>query len=404
MCNSEVYVEDRFCNMMDSLIKPEVFCYFIATVLVLVSDSLPINNEMNLNLCDINLQKDTLSSIKCSVGRNQALDYRTIRLFTGAERRQFSVAINCTNGGSVALPWPMKAENVVDLNVTGCIIESFLTEMTVQHNIGDQLRTLLLVDVSMHIPLRDLYKVSSNPSKITTDADCGQLTLESITFRNIHFELEISPEDRRERGSRMLHFGGHHEKLNSHPELCVFSNLKYLEETASRVSGQYHLKLIPDHAVFPKLEVYNVSNNNLDHVPRELRNLHSKKFPLLKKIDLSHNALSTFEFEVLEKPTKSCSVKTVNLQNNRISSLPLRTVKALKQIGTVFVDLRKNPLQCSCKLSALRKYLQLQYKNTSDINQRKLVSDITCTAPKTAARKQRNISILDPNFDKHCAT
>ena len=389
--------------MTDFLIHTEASC-LIAVLFVLISEALPINNEIDLNLCDINLQKETISSIRCSVGKNQALDYRAIGVFTAVEKRQFSVGIACVDGGSVTLPWPMKAENVVELNVTGCIVDSFLTEMTVQHKIGDHLRTLLLSDVSINIPLRTLHYVSTNPSKITSDADCGQLSLESITFRNIHFELEIPAEDRHGGGNRMMHFGGHDDKLHHHPEVCVFSNLKYLEETASRVNGHYHLKLIPDHAVFPKLEVYSVSHNNLDHVPRDLRRLHSKKFPLLKELDLSHNALSSLEFEDLDKPkTKSCSVKTVNLQNNKISSLPLRTVKALKQIGTVFVDLRKNPLRCSCKMSALRKYLQLQYEKTSDINQRKQISDITCTTSKTLSRKQRNVRILDPNFNKHCA-
>ena len=391
---------------MDFLIQTEVSSCLLAILMLLVSDAMPVNNGIDLNLCNIDLQKETLSTIRCSVNKNQALDYKAIGLFTAAETRRFVVEITCVGGGAVSLPWPMKAKNVIELNVTGCIVEGFLSEMTIQHKIGDNLRKLMLSDVSINIPMRDLHYVSTNPGKITPDADCGQLSLESITFRNIHFDLEISPEDRHDGGYRMMHFGGHHDKPHHHPELCVFSNLKYLEETASRVNGHYHLKLIPDHAVFPKLEVYNVSHNNLDHVPRELRTLHSKKFPLLKELDLSHNALRSFEFEKSESTnTKSCSVKTLNLQHNKIASLPLKTVKALKQIGTVFVDLRKNPLRCSCKMSALRKYLQLQYENTSDIEQRKQISDITCTVKsKTTERKQRDIRILDPNFDKHCAT
>ena len=387
---------------MDNFAQTVVLAIQIWTMLVLVSDSASINNTENLKLCDIIIQKDKTSEIKCTVGQNQALDYRTIRNRVAKENKTFSVTINCNNGGLVGLPWPMKAENIVELSVTGCVIDDFLTEMTVEHTTADALKSLILSDVSIEIPLRDVYHLSLNPNKITRDADCGQLSLESITFRNIHFELEMLPEDRHGHGNEMLHYGGHHEKLHPHTINCVYSNLKYLEETASRVMGHYHLKLIPDHSEFPKLEVYNVSNNNLDHVPHELRQLVSKKFPLLKRIDLSNNALSAFEFIVPEKNSKAFSVKTVDLQNNRISTLPSKTVKKLKQIGTIFIDLRRNPLKCSCALSPLRKYLQLQYENANDVNQRKQVSDITCTRTAKMPGKQREVSLLDPNFDKHC--
>ena len=384
---------------MESLAQTVILAAQTLILFAVLSDSASINNTETLKLCDIIIHKDKTSEIKCMVGQNQALDYRTIRDRIVKENKKFSVSINCTSGGLVGLPWPMKAKNVVEITVIGCKIDGFLSEMTVQHTAADELRSLLLSDVSIEIPLSDLYHLSVHPDKITRDADCGQLTLESITFRNIHFQLEMTTEERQGRGNEMLHFGGHNDKLHPHTTTCVYSKLEYLEETASRVMGHYYLRLIPDHSEFPRLEVYNVSNNNLDHVPHELRHLVSKKFPLLKRIDLSNNALSAFEFVVPEKS----NVKMVDLQNNQISSLPPITVKKLKRIGTIFVDLRRNPLICSCTLSPLRRYLQLQYESAKDVKTRKQVSDITCKRPCVKHGKHRQLSLLDPNFDKHCA-
>ena len=387
---------------MEPLIHTVILSYFIHATIVLVCDAGPVYHTESLKLCEITLQKEKISKIDCIVGINEALDYRAIRNYAKKENTKFSVTINCAKGGLVALPWPMKGANIVELSVTGCTIDNFLTEMTVSTKVPDELKSLTLSDVSIEIPLRELYHLSLHPKDITRDADCGQLTLESIIFRNLHFELEVVPEDRQGHASKMLYHGGHHEEIHPNTATCIFSKLKYLEETASRVNGQYHLKLIPDHAEFPTLEVYNVSNNNLDHVPHELRQLVSKKFPLLKRIDLSNNMLSAFEFEVPVGSNKTCSVKTVDLQNNKIASLPLRTVKKLKQIGSIFIDLRQNPLKCSCRLSSLRKYLQLQYEKADSINQRKQVSDITCKRSTLKAGQRPEISLLDPNFDKNC--
>ena len=64
---------------MESLAQTVILAAQTLILFANLSDSASINNTETLKLCDIIIHKDKTSEIKCMVGQNQALDYRTIR-------------------------------------------------------------------------------------------------------------------------------------------------------------------------------------------------------------------------------------------------------------------------------------------------------------------------------------
>jgi hypothetical protein len=338
--------------------------------------------------------------MQCNVNNGQFLDYRDIRNWSGKENsKKYSVRINC-NGGTVYLPWPFKARNVVSLEIYNCKVLGFLSEMTTELNIADELKALILSGVSVEIPLRKMLQLGDRMNKVSRSADCGQLTLEKLVFKDIHYELKMTPEERD--GVKQNSFLGnmkHSHSQQTHP--CVYKSLKYLDESGSRKSGQYHLKLIPEYSRFPSLEVYNMSRNEVGHVPSAFRNLHSGKFPALRHIDFSNNFLRAFEFDLPTDP-KKCKLEIIDLHNNQIRSVSPVITHKLKDMGTILVDLRQNPMKCGCHLAIFKQYLGRLYRNTSDIEYKQILTDITCLTDSTRHGKRKNVSILKATFDKKC--
>ncbi|KAL4235018.1 hypothetical protein ACF0H5_006656 [Mactra antiquata] len=273
--------------------------------------------------------------------------------------------------------------------------------MTITQTIPDELRALILKNLSIELSISEMINLRNNINNVERNTDCGQMTLEKLVLNDIHYDLKMTPEERdsMQRGAFIGNSPGGHENQNL--KACVYNHLTYIDESGSRKNRQHYLKLIPEYSVFPVLEVYNMSNNDLDHIPEAFRNLHSGKFPSLRRIDFSHNLLDAFEFDFPNDP-RTCKLEEVNLSYNSIIHISPRVTRQLKAVGKIMVDLRENPLRCSCGMVLFRQYLEGLYRTTSDIEKRKRVSEITCHNRSVVNGKFSSISLLDESFDMKC--
>lgn len=384
---------------MEITVEQFRFLYFISVSLIL-STALPLEKLDRLSMCQIQRNATANNTVNCGVSKGQILDYRDIRAWSATEKDgKYSIKISC-DGGLIYLPWPFKARNILSLEVNKCTVLGFFSEMTLDLNIEDELKLLILSDITIEIPLSKIIQLRNDLGQVSRSTDCGQLTLEKLVFKGIHYDLKMSPEER-----DGVHFQQTTmENDRTHPipqQPCIYGNLKFLDESGSRKSGQYHLKLIPEYSQFPALEVYNMSGNEMDHVPETFRNLHSGKFPALRHIDFSNNFLRNFEFDFPSDP-KTCRLEIVDLHNNQINSISPETTHQLKTIGNILVDLRHNPLRCDCRLAPFRQYLEAQYRKASDVLKRQLVANITCNNGSILQGKLKEVTLLNASFDKKC--
>lgn len=353
-----------------------------------------------LAMCKLHIDKVKGSIVQCNVNKGQILDYKDLRSWSLTQQnRKYAVKITC-DGGFVYLPWPFKAMNVISLEVYKCNVLGFLSELTVKLNIPDELKTLVLSDISVEIPFQEMLHLRQRIDQVPKSTDCGQLTMEKLVLKRMHYDLIISPEERDGLRKANLADNAAHSSKN-HKEPCVYKHLKYVDESGSRKYGQYHLKLIPEYSKFPALEVYNMSGNDMDHVPSTFKHLHSGKFPALRHIDFSNNFLRKFEFDFPKDP-KECRLEIVDLHNNQISSVPSKVTQQLKNIGNIFVDLRNNPLRCSCNLAPFRQYLESQFHRTNDSEKRNIVTDTKCMNGSILKGKRNEISVMNAKFEKTC--
>ena len=374
--------------------------FYLVNTSVLLSIAAPSRTQ-GLSLCDTSYGNPGNNIVQCKLKKEHFLDYKSVRLWTEKEQGKYSVRITCTGGGTVFMPWPFNAKNVQSLEVYGCSVQGFLSEMTLVPAFPHELKTLILSSVSIDLPLKSMVSLQTNIDKVPLKTDCGPTTLETMVLRDIHYDLKITPEDRDK--VKKLKIGRNSDTKHATTKRCVYPSLKYIDESGSRKNGKYHLKLVPEYSEFPKLEVYNMSGNNLNHIPQGFKHLHSKKFPVLKYVDFTNNALKTFEFE-FPKDLASCSLQMLDLRRNQITSMPTTAVQKLKELGTVLVDLRQNPLRCDCSNKIYKELIYQQFQTSKDIRKRTLLSDITCSQKDFQTGHVTERSLLNFTFNHDCLT
>lgn len=118
---------------------------------------------------------------------------------------------------------------------------------------------------------------------------------------------------------------------------------------------------------YPELETYSLRNNSFTSVPAELENLKSSFLPKLSVLDLSDNNIDRTNFKFLKQSKRKI---LVDLKRN---ALRIISKKQLGEIvnagGGVIVDIRENPLDCTCELFKYGEYLLTLHGDTiaSDI-------------------------------------
>lgn len=122
----------------------------------------------------------------------------------------------------------------------------------------------------------------------------------------------------------------------------------YLEETFQYIRENSSVA-----TRYPVLKVATFSSNNFSSVPEKGRNW-PFHFPLLEVMDLSNNSIGHFQFE---NPIENHSLY-VDLRNNSVVDVPTNMTSYLMETRAIIIDLRHNPIKCSCDLLNFRDYLK----------------------------------------------
>lgn len=333
----------------------------------------------SLPLCNVEKRRISERTLYCVVNKGQYLDYNKIRTYTStlSKRVKVKVAINCVNGGRIWLPWPFFAENVVSLHVDGCLNEGLLSERNAKQAKRSLLKRVILTNIRHRVSLTELHDSIVNANNVSKEYYCGLTNAEQQIFKNMQYvfppptgsvEELMMIEDLTSKSSL--------DQLLSSTVVCTFPNLKYLENSGSRSFSTFHLKLMESNQ-YPKLRVYSLRNNSLGRLPPEIASLQLDFLPNLTRLDLSNNQITSADFQMGRKTgTKSL---LISLRDNMIRTL---TPKVLQEIQSnrIILDIRENPLECSCDLFSYGAYLAgLNFRIATDIRRGTTCQDATLT-------------------------
>lgn len=143
------------------------------------------------------------------------------------------------------------------------------------------------------------------------------------------------------------------KELLTHNVMCRYKKLKYLEESGSTSFSRYHMKLM-ETSQYPELETYSLRNNSFTSVPAELENLKSSFLPKLSVLDLSDNNIDRTNFKFLKQSKRKI---LIDLKRNALRMVSKTQLSEIMNAGGVIVDIRENPLDCTCELFEYGEYL-----------------------------------------------
>ncbi|CAG5115591.1 unnamed protein product [Candidula unifasciata] len=137
--------------------------------------------------------------LQCHVAGNSEITwhFQTLRdWLRGIPGISVFVDVSCSNGGHISLPWPMKANGVVGVLVSGCILKGKYADFGNPDIslIPDQLRVLEIRN-SVWLSDGSGYDILRSPAglaNLTSDYDCGQdSTIEYLVTNNVSDALEL---------------------------------------------------------------------------------------------------------------------------------------------------------------------------------------------------------------------
>lgn len=324
--------------------------------------------------------------LHCIVFSDQCLDFDDIRAFTVSrpEAEKFNVSINCYNGGRIRLPWPFFSKNVVSLHVRDCTTEGFLSERSQQQIYPNELKEVLLSNIKHKVNMKDFYDSVINIHSVSKDFECGHTGATVLIFRNIEhlFPPATGGVDELIMIEKLYSAFTVGEFL-SHNAICMYPKLRYLEESGSSSFSALHLKIM-ESSQYPRLRVYSLRNNSLHTVPVELENMTFSFLPNLSVLDLSENDISSINFVFSGQNTNKV---LINLRRNVLRQISAKQLKEIVDSNDVILDIRENPLDCTCELYLYGEYLLTM--KTSAI--------ATAIYKETKCQKQEN-GILNNHF------
>ena len=333
-------------------------------------------------LCSVSSLAGDKQLVECNVRDGQFLDYRDVRDWTAGKpsSQRYHVSIRCY-GGKIFLPWPYRAQRVVSLQVHDCHVYGMFSEWNKTNVLADELEYLETANIVVHSSIEEIFNRVSNINKLRPDYECGQQTLVTSLVRNVNYDFDITVDDflkYQHVMDQLLTQDPNELFIGKRPKnyKCVYPQLRYLENSGNSNMAKLHFKIIEESTEYPALEVYDLSSNNFREIPAELRNIDFRLFPNLRKIDLSKNKIEqiSFNFPAQESVQKSIFI---DMSSNRIDSIPEKLVEDLRRNPNVIIDVRSNPLQCSCELLPFRQYISTRYSSPSLSELR----DVTCIAP-----------------------
>lgn len=140
-----------------------------------------------------------LINIHCRVTGNNVWHFATLRNWLhGLPNISVFLRTECSNGGKISLPWPMKAQRLVGLSVSNCILMDKYADFKNPeiYSTPDQLRVLEIRDSSWESDESSFSTMKSpdSLSHLTPEYDCGQhSTLEYMATVNVSETIDPVP-------------------------------------------------------------------------------------------------------------------------------------------------------------------------------------------------------------------
>lgn len=154
----------------------------------------------------------------------------------------------------------------------------------------------------------------------------------------------------------ILLYGERFQKYRKSNFTCMFKNMVFLEDSQQSVLSRSFFEILTDDHKYPSLVHLNFNSIGLHDIPQQLKHW-SPRFPSLRRLDLSSNALSSFSFE---HPDTNQPYLVIDLSKNNIISVPDDLPNYLNGITPVFVRvLYDNPIHCDCNIKPLSTYLKI---------------------------------------------
>ncbi|KAK6185301.1 hypothetical protein SNE40_007564 [Patella caerulea] len=344
-------------------------------------------------------------NVFCALGPNDPVlvDLKQLNNFTtNLPDLTLNVTIECSAGGNLSMTWPMKIPGLVVLKIQGCVIYDFINDWNNQKLEGtpDTLQSLTLVDSGFLINFTLFFESFTGIVNVSREWNCGHdTTLKRIVMRsfNAHIdmtEFELVPQNPNIDPMLMEQFILDIEKMGSD---CRYEQLEYLEESAEDVVNAFQVRLMTSDSHYPNLKYLNFSNSQWQEIPPVLNDF-NLKYPKLEYIDFSNNFISKVTLRIFSTYDKD---RVLDVRNNNITTLAVQDIKDwVKRLPNMFVDIRNNPLDCSCIKQEFIYQVQDEDWFVGDLFKYKYIRNMTCATPLSARGKM--IKHLTEN-DMGCA-
>ncbi|KAL8571716.1 hypothetical protein ACOMHN_060802 [Nucella lapillus] len=179
---------------------------------------------------------------------------------------------------------------------------------------------------------------------------------------------------------------------------CRYERLEVLDESQTPILNSKHFEYLVQNTQFPRLHTLNYSHTPLPTVPKQLREWRryfdgSK----LQVMDLSHCAIE--EVGDIPPDVNLHGVSTrLDLRFNRLTKLTLSMLQAWALVPDFRVDVRNNPIHCSCDIRDF--VTQVNNDIWASAPGRKfyqrMMSEVTChTPPKLKGRALTSLTWRD---------
>lgn len=331
-----------------------IFCGFNLIVSVLCQSP----NFFDRN-CPVNVAERVR---KCKIYiDNFKLDFNDFREWTSklSEATKVILEVSCSKNGRIFLPWPMKANGLIKLEVTGCTLEGFTSEFNKSSKLVDELQDLVLDNCVSKTSLDNIFNIIYKP--VSQEFDCGQETLHSAVRRNMSYSFKESKHQKLTKHQVHLLMSSADVLINKakHAQyICRYPNLEHIDESTSRSRSKFYLRLMTSYSEYPKLHTFLLSDNGYTRIPQEFVDWQTS-FPQLEYLDMSKNNIAKFNF--LGTSLKGNGIRkrplVVNLSYNAITVIPINIVDYVTATVPVIVDLTGNPLNCDCNFLRYKRYV-----------------------------------------------
>ncbi|KAK3085696.1 hypothetical protein FSP39_007385 [Pinctada imbricata] len=197
-----------------------------------------------------------------------------------------------------------------------------------------------------------MLAVANTIDTVNKDYQCGcEDTVQRYISRNITygFHQEIMSGMSSDKGLEIMQAGDRFlAKTRNIPYNCVYKRLTYYDQSISASKAKLFMELSTDNSRYPVLRFYNLSRIGVDRIHQQVMRWY-RYFDKLEYMDLSRNKITELQFEDSVKAYEGDYPDfTLDLSYNKISEITAQHIERLSKIPNMFIDLKENPINCSC--------------------------------------------------------